>query len=106
MQTFLGEVIATNLLSLPCGRDRRLYIFMRLSRDPVAWLCVQGRFATREEVAAMKAEAAALAASSQADDAMMPSPFAAAAFEDALMPSLSSGGLADEDVRVPVLGLV
>jgi hypothetical protein len=63
---------------------------------------VQGRFATREEVAAMKAEAAALAAS-QADDAMMPSPFAAA-FDEAMMPSLSSG--LDDDVRVPVLGLV
>ncbi len=50
----------------------------------------------------MKAEAAALAAS-QADDAMMPSPFAAA-FDEAMMPSLSSG--LDDDVRVPVLGLV
>ena len=59
----------------------------------------QGRFATREEVAAMKAEAAALAVS-QADDALMPSPFAAA-FDDA--PSL--GAALEDDVRVPVLGL-
>ncbi len=60
----------------------------------------QGRFATREEVAAMKAEAAALTAT-QADDALMPSPFAAS-FEDPL--ASASTGL-EEDVCVPVLGL-
>lgn len=50
---------------------------------------IKGRFATREEVAAMKAEAAALASS--ADGTLINSPFA--------------GAPAFEDVRVPVLGL-
>ena len=48
----------------------------------------------------MKAEAAALT-TAQADDAMMPSPFAAS-FEDPL--AAVSTGL-DNDVCVPVLGL-